>query len=128
MDRLADSLERAADGLTALARELPALEAAPNAFAAAPAALAHARGQVTSAGGPSLVAGESGRGVAEGSGRPGRLGRALHERWAAALAARAHEASSAAARLVAMADSVRDTQRSYTETDEAVQRRFTREM
>lgn len=152
MDRLAESLDQAADSLKALSREIPGLAAAPGAFAVPPGALAvppvasmiGAAGVEPveqhggTAGEPLLVTdgadrggvrvAGSGRDAADAPGLPGRVGRALHGRWAAVLEARSHEASAAAARLTALADSVRATQRNYTETDQAVQRRFTREM
>jgi hypothetical protein len=61
-------------------------------------------------------------------GVPGRVGRELHARWDAVLAARSREASDAAARLAALAVSLRTTQQQYTDTDEAVARRMEREV
>ncbi|WP_127500099.1 hypothetical protein [Actinoplanes solisilvae] len=61
-------------------------------------------------------------------GLPGQVGRALHERWAAVLEARARETSSAAARLAEVARSVRTTRRHYAETDEAVERHLIQEL
>jgi hypothetical protein len=100
MDELADRLEHAADALTAVSREAASLAASPR------------RGGLAD----------------DGAGLPGRVGRALSERWIAVLDARSHEASAAAARLGEMAGSVRQARRHYAATDEAVERRFTREM
>jgi hypothetical protein len=61
-------------------------------------------------------------------GLPARIGQALHDHWEAVLDARSREASVAAARVAEMARSVRATRREYVETDEAVERRFTREL
>ncbi|MGK5680393.1 hypothetical protein [Actinoplanes sp. URMC 104] len=108
MDRLADRLDQSADAVTALSRQAPALLVA----FAVPATLA-ASGAPRDAGAPGL---------------PGRVGRALHDHWAAVVEARAHEASAAAAHLARMADSVRTTRRHYAETDEAVERRFHQEL
>lgn len=98
MDDMADRLDHAADTMSAVARDVSVL--------AVPAA--------------ALAAGEPGL--------PGRLGRALYAHWSAVLDARSHEASAAAGRLAEMARSVRTTSRQYAETDEAVRRRFTREL
>jgi hypothetical protein len=59
-------------------------------------------------------------------GVPGRVGRELHTRWDAVLAARGREAAEAAARLAEMAASVRSTQQQYADTDETVARRIER--
>jgi hypothetical protein len=59
-------------------------------------------------------------------GLPGRLGRELHARWDAVLAARGREAAQAAVRLAEMAASLRTTQQQYAETDETVARRLER--
>ena len=61
-------------------------------------------------------------------GVPGRVGRELHARWDAVLAARSREASDAAARLAGLATSLRTTQQQYTDTDETVARRIEREV
>jgi hypothetical protein len=100
MDRLADRLEQAADTLTTMDKRMPA----------------HA------------VAGPSFGAAGSGGGLPGRLGRELHQHWAAVLDARSREASGAAARLAVMAQSVRAAGRQYDETDDLVRRRLTREM
>jgi hypothetical protein len=62
----------------------------------------------------------------DGGGVPGRVGRRLHAHWVAVLAARAREAADAAARLTDMADSVRTTQRDYTDSDESAARQIRR--
>ena len=100
MDRLADRLDQAADTLTMVDRRMPGRAVTTEAFGAA----------------------------GSGGGLPGRLGRALHRHWAAVLDARASEASDAAARLAALAQSVRTTVRHYDETDDLVRRRLTREV
>ncbi len=120
MDAVADHLDQAADALTAVSREVPALTVTPAAFAA----LSTTSGFPAGSG----AAFPSSAGAADGPGLPGRLGRALHDHWAAVLEARAHEMSTTAARLATMAASVRTTRRHYAETDEAVERRFTQEM
>ena len=102
MDRLADRLDQAADTLTMVDRRMPGRAVTTGAFGAFGAA-------------------------GSGGGLPGRLGRALHKHWAAVLDARASEAGDAAARLAALAQSVRTTVRHYDETDELVRRRLTRE-
>jgi hypothetical protein len=96
MDELAGRLESAADALTTVDRSLPAHAASPGAFGA------------------------------DDEGAPGRLGRRLHERWAAVLAARSREAADAAARLTTLAADVRLVARSYTETDDETARRIRR--
>ncbi|GAA2618647.1 hypothetical protein [Paractinoplanes durhamensis] len=98
MDHLADRLDQAADTLTAVDRRMPALAVRADAFAA------------------------------DEAGVPGRLGRQLHAHWAAVLESRAREAGALAARLTDAAGAVRATAQSYTESDEAAQRRFAREM
>ncbi|GIM95271.1 hypothetical protein [Paractinoplanes toevensis] len=98
MDHLADRLDRAADTLATVDRRMPALAVAADAFAA------------------------------DDAGVPGRLGRQLHARWAAVLAARAREAGGLAARVSDAAQAVRTTARQYTETDEAARRRLAREV
>lgn len=100
MDRLADGLDQAADKLTMIDRRMPGHGVPAAAFGAA----------------------------GSGGGTPGRLGRELHEHWAAVLDARSREASAAAARLADMAQSVRVTVRHYDETDDLVRRRLAREM
>ncbi|GID30139.1 type VII secretion target [Paractinoplanes brasiliensis] len=132
MDTLAESLDQAADSLTALSREVPGLAAASSAFAAPPVgAGVSAVPPDGRALGTETGVTNAGRGTrwdaGEGLGLPGRVSRSLQDRWAAALEARTHEAAAAAARLTTLADSVRTTRQAYTETDEAVRRRFTRE-
>jgi hypothetical protein len=100
MDRLADRLEHAADTLTMMDKRMPGHTVVAKAFGAA----------------------------GSGGGLPGRLGREMHEHWAAVLDARSREASGAAARLADMAQSVRTTVRHYDETDDLVRRRLDREM
>jgi hypothetical protein len=63
----------------------------------------------------------------DGPGRPARIHRDVHARWAALLTARAHEAAAAAARLTAAAQAVRETAAGYADTDDAVARRLRRE-
>jgi hypothetical protein len=99
MDRLADRLDQAADTLTTMDRRMPGHLVAAKTFGAA-----HS-----------------------GGGLPGRLGRELHEHWAAVLEARSREAGGAAARLTDMAQSVRATVRHYDETDDLVRQRLKRE-
>jgi hypothetical protein len=100
MDRLADRLEQAADTLTTMDKRMPGHAVAAKAFGAA----------------------------VSGGGLPGRLGRELHEHWAAVLDARSREVGGAAARLADMAQSVRTTVRHYDQTDDLVRQRLTREM
>lgn len=94
--RLASQLDSAAEMLTTVDRSMPGLAV------------------------PARVFGADEVGV------PGRLGRELHERWDAVLAARGREAAQAAARLAEMAASLRTTQQQYAETDETVARRLER--
>jgi hypothetical protein len=63
---------------------------------------------------------------ADDAGVPGRMGRDLHARWEAALAARSREAAQTAARLTDLAASLRTTHQQYGETDETVARRIER--
>jgi hypothetical protein len=100
MDRLADRLELAADTLTTMDKRMPGHGVAARAFGAA----------------------------GSGGGLPGRLGRELHEHWAAVLEARSREAGGAAARLTDLAQSVRTTVRHYDETDDLVRRRLNGEV
>jgi hypothetical protein len=102
MDKLAESLESAADALTTVDRSLPAHASSPGAF------------------------GAFGAYGAQDAGMPGRLGRRLHERWVAVLAARSREAADAAARLTELAAEVRLTAKGYAETDDEVARRIRR--
>ena len=97
MDHLADRLDRAADTLAMVDRRLPALTVAASAFGA------------------------------DDAGVPGRLGRALHARWAAVLEARGREAADLAGRLAEAAGAVRAVARDYEATDETVRRRLERE-
>jgi hypothetical protein len=64
---------------------------------------------------------------AEDAGVPGRMGRELHARWDAVLAARSREAAQAAARLTDLAASLRTTRQQYAEIDETVARRIERD-
>ncbi|MCM4079391.1 hypothetical protein [Paractinoplanes hotanensis] len=118
MDDVADRLDQASDALTALSRDVPTLAVAPGAFAAPGASAAP---------GPSAFAAPV-PGAFVVPGLPARIGLALHDHWEAVLGARSREASVAAARVAEMARSVRTTRREYAETDEAVERRFTREL
>ncbi|MEV4703635.1 type VII secretion target [Actinoplanes sp. NPDC049316] len=96
MEQLAERLESAADALTTVDRSLPAHAASSGAF------------------------GASDEGV------PGRVGRQLHDRWAAVLAARAREAAEAAKDLTDLAADVRLTAKTYAETDDETARRVRR--
>ena len=98
MDQVADRLDQAADTLATVDRAMPGLAVGARAFAA------------------------------DDGGVPGRLGRQLHDRWAAALEARSVEAAGLARQLAEAAGSVRATLRDYTDTDDAVRRRLAREM
>ena len=96
MDKLADRLEGVADTLTTVDRSVPELGVAAGAFSA------------------------------DDAGVPGRLGRQLHARWLAVLAARSREAAAAGARLSEMAGSLRAAERMYADADGAVARRVAR--
>jgi hypothetical protein len=96
MRRLAEQLESAADALTTVHRSLALHAASPRAFGA------------------------------DDAGTPGLLGRQLHERWLAVLAARSQEAAETAARLTNLAADVRLTAKSYAETDDEAGRRLRR--
>ncbi|GAA4596313.1 uncharacterized protein YukE [Actinoplanes octamycinicus] len=96
MDRLADRIDQAAATLATMDRRVPELVPGAAAFGA------------------------------DDAGRPGRIGRRLHEDWAAVLRARAGEAAGLAGRLSEMAEAVRANSRDYAETDNAVQHRFLR--
>ncbi|GAA3937432.1 type VII secretion target [Actinoplanes auranticolor] len=98
MEKLADRLESAADALITVDRSLSAHAASPGAFGA------------------------------DDEGAPGRLGRQLHDRWLAVLAARSQEAAAAAAQLTTLAADVRLTAKAYTETDDEAARRIRRGM
>ena len=98
MERLAERLESAADALSTVDRSLSAHAASPGAFGA------------------------------DDEGAPGRLGRELHARWRAVLAARSQEAAAAAVRLTALATEVRHTAKAYAETDDEAGRRVRRSM
>ena len=98
MEKHAQGLESAADALTTVRRSLPAHAATAGAFGA------------------------------DDEGAPGRLGRQLHERWLAVLAARSREAAEAAGRLTDLAADVRMTAKSYAETDDEADRRIRRGM
>jgi len=63
---------------------------------------------------------------ADDEGRPGRLGRQLHDLWSATLAARSREATDTARRLAGLAADVTTTAHAYTETDDDVARRIER--
>jgi hypothetical protein len=97
MEHLADRLDQAVDTLATVDRRMPALAVAATAFGA------------------------------DDAGVPGRLGRALHDRWAAVLDARGREAATLAARLSDAAGAVRATGREYAATDDGVRRRLERE-
>jgi hypothetical protein len=64
---------------------------------------------------------------ADTGGLPGRLGRALHDRWVAVLAARAREAADTAGRVGELGEAVRTTIQRYAETDDLAARRLRRE-
>jgi hypothetical protein len=96
MELLAGQLDAAADVMTTVDRRVPA-PATPAAFAGD-----------------------------EPIGLPGRLGAELHAHWSAVLAARAHEASDAAARLSELAVSARAAGRAYLDTDAAAADRVRR--
>jgi hypothetical protein len=61
------------------------------------------------------------------AGRPGELGRALHDRWVAALAARAREAADAARRVGELSDALHTTTHGYADADDLAARRLLRE-
>jgi hypothetical protein len=94
--------------------------AGPNEFAGrldeAAALLAAAAQAVAYDGPPQPVFG------ADGPGRPGDLGRALHESWVAATTARAREAAVAAARLTDVASRLRTVVEAYDDVDHAARR------
>ncbi|MFI1994596.1 hypothetical protein [Actinoplanes sp. NPDC020271] len=94
MDRLADQIDQAVAALTTMDRRVPQLLPAAAAFGA------------------------------DDTGRPGRLGRQLHDSWTAVLQARAEEAAGISQRLSDLAQAVRSNSRGYAETDETVRRRF----
>ena len=96
MEPVAERLESAADALTTVDRSLSVHAAPPGAFGA------------------------------DDDGVPGRVGRQLHDRWAAVLAARAREAADTARRLTDLAVDVRLTAKAYTETDDETARRVRR--
>ena len=95
---LATRLDAAVDTLTTVDKQMPGLSVPARAFGA------------------------------EEVGVPGRVGRELHARWDAVLAARSREAADAAARLADLAASLRTTHQQYAETDKAVARRIEREV
>jgi hypothetical protein len=64
---------------------------------------------------------------AEAPGRLGELGRELHGRWIAALAAREREATTMAARLTDAATAVRTAAAGYAGTDDVARRRHAQE-
>ncbi|GGK96604.1 type VII secretion target [Mangrovihabitans endophyticus] len=97
MEMLAGQLDATADQLAAVGRTLPGLIPPAAAFGA------------------------------DSSGLPGRVGRRLHDHYGAVLAARAGEATDVAERMTDLATAVRETQRDYEATDEAVGRRIERE-
>jgi hypothetical protein len=98
MDHLADRLDRAADTLATVDRRLPTLAVTAAAFGA------------------------------DDAGVPGRLGRDLHHRWSAILEARSREAAALGGQLAEAASAVRQADRDYTTTDQAVRHRLGREM
>ncbi len=61
---------------------------------------------------------------ADGPGRPGDLGRALHRQWVTATDNRAREARAAAARFAAAASAIRDAADRYADTDAAARHRL----
>lgn len=63
---------------------------------------------------------------ADGAGRPGEIGRALHRQWATATDNRAREATAAATRLAAAASAIRSAAERYADTDDAARRRLDR--
>lgn len=69
--------------------------------------------------GPAAFAGD-------GPGRLGELGRALHARWSAALAAREREASAAGARLTDLAGALRTAADGYRDVEDAARQRHQR--
>ncbi len=97
MEPLAGQLDAAADVMTTVDRRVPALTVPTAAFAGD-----------------------------EPVGLPGRLGAELAAHWSAVLAARAHEASDAAARLSELAVSARAAGRAYLDTDAAAADRVRR--
>ncbi|MGA5304342.1 type VII secretion target [Nucisporomicrobium flavum] len=96
MEHLAERLESAADALTTVDRSLPVHVASLGAFAA------------------------------DDAGVPGRVGKQLHDRWAAVIAARAREAADTAKGLTDLAADVRLTAKTYAETDDEAARRVRR--
>ncbi|MFU8851667.1 hypothetical protein ACNAW0_11900 [Micromonospora sp. SL1-18] len=60
-------------------------------------------------------------------GRPGEIGRALHQQWTTATGDRAREAHAAATRLAAAAAALRAAADRYVATDESARRRLARE-
>jgi hypothetical protein len=64
---------------------------------------------------------------ADTGGLPGRLGRALHDRWLAVLAARAREAADTAGRVGELGEALHTTAQRYAETDDLAARRLRRE-
>ena len=96
MDRIADRIDQAVADLTTMDHRVPQLLPSAGAFGA------------------------------DDVGRPGRMGRRLHEAWAAVLQARADEAAGLAVRLTDLAHSVRGTSRDYARTDESVRHRLLR--
>jgi Excreted virulence factor EspC, type VII ESX diderm len=96
MEHLAERLESAADALTTVDHALPVHVASPGAFAA------------------------------DDAGVPGRVGKQLHDRWAAVIAARAREAADTAKGLTDLAADVRLTAKTYAETDDEAARRVRR--
>jgi hypothetical protein len=63
---------------------------------------------------------------ADTGGLPGRVGRALHDRWVAVLAARAREAADTAGRVGELGEALRTTTQRYAETDDLAARRLRR--
>ncbi|BCJ43928.1 hypothetical protein GCM10010168_67310 [Actinoplanes ianthinogenes] len=96
MDRLADRIDQAAAALATMDRRASDLLPAGDAFGA------------------------------DDTGRPGRIGRRLHEEWTTVLRARAGEAAGLARQVSDLAHAVRAGSRDYAETDAAVQHRFLR--
>ena len=106
----------------------PELGAGAGAFAASGSGASAASGRGASVASGLGASAASGPGASLVPGLPARIGQALHDHWDAVLGARSREASVAAARVAEMARSVRAARRQYAETDEAVERRFTREL
>jgi hypothetical protein len=64
---------------------------------------------------------------ADTAGLPGRIGRALQDRWSGTLAARAREAADTARRVDELSDARHTTTRGYGDTDDLAAYRLLRE-